>query len=67
MKRTFTARLDREDDWLVAQCREVDVASQGRTERETLNNLLEALELWFEDSMTDEDEIVVGFQSPEGS
>jgi predicted RNase H-like HicB family nuclease len=32
----------------VAQCLEVDVASQGATEDEALANLREALELYFE-------------------
>ena len=32
----------------MAQCLEVDVASQGETEEEALNNLKEALELHFE-------------------
>jgi predicted RNase H-like HicB family nuclease len=32
----------------VAQCREADVASQGKTEEEALDNLREALELHFE-------------------
>ncbi|MFQ5939755.1 MAG: type II toxin-antitoxin system HicB family antitoxin [Alphaproteobacteria bacterium] len=48
MKRTFTASVWREDDWLVAQCLEVDVASQGRSEKEALTNLQEALALHFE-------------------
>ena len=34
--------------WYVAQCLEVDVASQGKTEAEALANLKEALELHFE-------------------
>ena len=33
----------------MAQCLEVDVASQGETENEALDNLREALELHFED------------------
>jgi hypothetical protein len=48
MKRQFTASVWREDDWYVAQCLEVDVASQGDTEAEALENLREALELYFE-------------------
>jgi predicted RNase H-like HicB family nuclease len=48
MKRTFTASIWREDDWYVAQCLEVDVASQGETRDEALANLREALELHFE-------------------
>jgi len=49
MKRTFTASVWREGDWFVAQCLEVDVASQGETEEEALANLREALELHFEE------------------
>ena len=45
---TFTASISREDDWFIAQCLEVDVASQGKTEEEALANLTEALELYFE-------------------
>ena len=33
---------------MVAQCLDVDVASQGRDEDEALANLTEALELYFE-------------------
>ncbi len=45
---TFTASIWREDDWFIAQCLEVDVASQGESEEEALVNLGEALELHFE-------------------
>jgi predicted RNase H-like HicB family nuclease len=48
--RRFTATLQREDDWFVAQCREIDVASQGRSEAEAVANLQEALALHLEDS-----------------
>ena len=48
MKRTFTARVWQEGHWFIAQCAEVDVASQGRTEEEAVANLREALELYFE-------------------
>ena len=48
MKKTFRASLSREGDWYVAQCLEVDVASQGRSEEEALANLKEALALHFE-------------------
>jgi hypothetical protein len=47
MTRRFTAHLWREGDLWVAQCLEVDVASQGETEEEALANLEEALELFF--------------------
>lgn len=49
MKRTFTASIWQEDGWYVAQCLEVDVASQGATEDEALINLREAIELHFEE------------------
>ena len=48
VERNFTAVVWQEDDWFVAQCLEVDVASQGTTENEALTNLREALELHFE-------------------
>ena len=48
MKRPFAATVWREGDWYVAQCLEIDVASQGESEEEALANLREALELHFE-------------------
>ena len=48
MKRPFAATTWREGEWFVAQCLEVDIASQGETETEALANLKEALELYFE-------------------
>ncbi len=48
MKKSFQASLWREGDLVVAQCLDVDVASQGRDEDEALVNLGEALELHFE-------------------
>jgi predicted RNase H-like HicB family nuclease len=48
MKRTFTAVVWKEGDWFIAQCLEVDVASQGESEEEAWVNLREALELYFE-------------------
>jgi len=47
MKQIFTARIWQEGEWFVAQCVEVDVASQGTTEDEALENLRGALELHF--------------------
>ena len=48
MKRAFTASVCKEGDWYVAQALETDVASQGETFDEALDNLREALELHFE-------------------
>ena len=48
MKQAFTAGIFKEDNWFVAQCLEVDIASKGKTENEALKNLQEALDLHFE-------------------
>ena len=49
MKRqTFTASIAQENKRFIAQCLEVDVSSQGESEDEAINNLREALELYFE-------------------
>ena len=45
----FSAIVWKEDNWYVARCLEVEVASQGKTKKEALANLKEALELYFED------------------
>jgi predicted RNase H-like HicB family nuclease len=47
MKRNFNATVWQEGEWFIAQCLEVDVASQGLTEDEALENLSDALELHF--------------------
>jgi predicted RNase H-like HicB family nuclease len=47
MKRRFTASITREGDWFVAQCLEVDIASQGESAEEALANLREAIALHF--------------------
>ncbi len=46
-KKKFTASVWREGKWHVAQCLEVDVASQGTTEAAALRNLADALGLHF--------------------
>ena len=46
-KRKFTASVSREGKWVVAQCLEVDVASQGTSEAAALRNLADALALHF--------------------
>jgi len=48
LKRPFAATVWREGAWYVSQCLDLDVASQGRSEEEALENLKEALELHFE-------------------
>jgi len=39
-----------EDDGFVARCLDVNVTSEGDTELEAIDNLREALELYFEDA-----------------
>lgn len=46
MTHEFSAIVQREGDIYVAQCLDVDVASQGASEEEALANLQEALELY---------------------
>jgi predicted RNase H-like HicB family nuclease len=48
VEKTFSASVSQEENLYVAQCLEIDVASQGTTEDEALQNLREALELHFD-------------------
>jgi predicted RNase H-like HicB family nuclease len=45
----LTAAITHEGDWYVARCLQVEVASQGQSVEQALDNLREALELYFED------------------
>ena len=49
MTMKFSASIWKEGEWYVAQCIELDVASQGKTKEEALANLREALELQLEE------------------
>lgn len=44
----LTAIIEREGDGYVALCPEIDIASQGETVETARQNLVEALELFFE-------------------
>jgi predicted RNase H-like HicB family nuclease len=44
----FTALIEREENGYVSLCPELDIASQGNTVEEARNNLIEAIELFFE-------------------
>ena len=44
----FTAMIEREDDGYVSLCLELDIVSQGNTVEDARNNLIEAIELFFE-------------------
>ena len=48
----FTASVREERPHFVAQCQEVDIASQGVTSKEALSNLREALELHLDRPVT---------------
>lgn len=47
MRQSFSASVWQEGEWYIAQCMQVDVASQGTTEDEAIDNLRDALELHF--------------------
>ena len=38
----------REDDWYVSECKDLEIASQGRTLKEAQDNLQEAIQLFLE-------------------
>ena len=50
----LTAIIEKCEDWFVAVCPEVDVASQGKTVEEARANLVGALSLFFEDATPEE-------------
>lgn len=47
MKKDLSFVIAFEDGWFVAQCLEIDVASQGETEDDAIENLRDALALHF--------------------
>jgi predicted RNase H-like HicB family nuclease len=57
----FTAIIEREEDSYVSLCPELDIASQGDTVEEARNNLIEAIELFFE--VADPSEIATRMKS----
>jgi predicted RNase H-like HicB family nuclease len=66
-QRVLTAAVHQEEDWYVAQCLEVDVASQGQTIPEALANLGEAVELYLDakpEVMLSATPLVTSFQIP---
>jgi predicted RNase H-like HicB family nuclease len=67
MSNVFTAAVHQEEDWYVAQCLEVDVASQGESVPEALSNLAEAVGLYldeFDDPHPTATPLVTSFQVP---
>ena len=45
MKKDFSVTIWQEDEWFIAQCLDIDIASQGVTEEEAVENLRDALKL----------------------
>jgi predicted RNase H-like HicB family nuclease len=45
----LSAIITKEDKIFVAQCPELNIASQGNNEKEAISNLKEAIELFLED------------------
>ena len=54
MSKLFTIAIQKEDDWFIAKCLENGVASQGRTMDEAMENLREAVALYYEDEQLPE-------------
>lgn len=46
----FTVFIQKEENWYVAKCLENNVASQGKTIEESMDNLSEAISLYYEDN-----------------
>jgi predicted RNase H-like HicB family nuclease len=44
----LTCIIERDDDTYTSICPQIDIASQGETVEEARNNLIEAIELFFE-------------------
>ena len=50
MNYKFTIIIQKEENWYVAKCAENNVTSQGKTLEEAVENLREAVELYYEDN-----------------
>jgi predicted RNase H-like HicB family nuclease len=50
----FTVIIQKEENWYVAKCVENYVASQGKTIEEAMENLSEAIALYYEDNELDD-------------
>lgn len=46
----FTVFIQKEENWYVAKCLENNVASQGKTIEESMDNLSEAISLYYKDN-----------------
>ena len=50
MRCNFTVVIQKEDDWYVSKCLENGVTSQGKAIEDSISNLKEAIELYYEDN-----------------
>jgi len=46
--RKFTAIIEKDGQWYVAHCPELDIASQGKSVKEARKNLKDAIALFFQ-------------------
>ena len=54
MRNEFTAIIEEDDDWYIAYCPEIPGANgQGRTKKEVLESLSEAISLILQDRLED--------------
>ncbi|OQY57636.1 MAG: hypothetical protein B6245_16015 [Desulfobacteraceae bacterium 4572_88] len=49
MQLNITIEVWKKEKWFVARCPELDFVSQGKTRNEAKNNLLEVIEIQFEE------------------
>lgn len=56
MSLKITVIVQKEENWYVAKCLENNVASQGKTIEDSLNNLKEAIALYYEDEQPEIEE-----------
>jgi predicted RNase H-like HicB family nuclease len=54
MQRHLTTIIEREGDSYISLCPELDIASQGDSTEEARENLMEAVELFFETASPEE-------------
>jgi predicted RNase H-like HicB family nuclease len=52
--KNLTAIIEKEDDWYVSLCPELDIASQGESIETAIVNLKEAVELFYETASNSE-------------
>ena len=50
-----TIRIEKEEGWYVATCFENNIASQGKTIDEAMENIKEAISLYYEDETNKEE------------